>query len=85
MNDRYGANFTYATLAGIIKYPWAANDGKKKYGYYESEEKIIENMYNATGLERGIRHPAVYLMEAADDITYIGDDIEDGVKKGILT
>lgn len=84
MNDRYGANFTYATLAGIIKYPWAANDGKKKYGYYESEEKIIENMYNATGLERGIRHPAVYLMEAADDITYIGDDIEDGVKKGYI-
>ena len=84
MNDRYGANFTYATLAGIIKYPWAANDEKKRYGYYESEEKIIENMYNATGLERGIRHPAVYLMEAADDITYIGDDIEDGVKKGYI-
>lgn len=84
MNDRYGANFTYATLAGIIKYPWAANDEKKRYGYYESEEKIIENMYNATGLEKGIRHPAVYLMEAADDITYIGDDIEDGVKKGYI-
>ena len=31
-----------------------------------------------------IRHPAVYLMEAADDITYIGDDIEDGVKKGYI-
>ena len=46
MNDRYGANFTYATLAGIIKYPWAANDGKKKYGYYESEEKIIEKPAN---------------------------------------
>ena len=30
MNDRYGANFTYATLAGIIKYPWAANDEKKR-------------------------------------------------------
>jgi dGTPase len=41
-------------------------------------------MYNATGLEKGIRHPAVYLMEAADDITYIGDDIEDGVKKGYI-
>lgn len=26
-----------------------------------------------------MRHPAIYLLEAADDITYICDDIEDGV------
>lgn len=84
MNDRYGANFTYATLAGVIKYPWATKDKQGKYGFYESEERIIENMYEATGLKKGIRHPAVYLMEAADDITYIGDDIEDGVKKGYI-
>lgn len=84
MNDRYGANFTYATLAGVIKYPWATKDKQGKYGFYESEEQIIENMYKFTGLKKGIRHPAVYLMEAADDITYIGDDIEDGVKKGYI-
>ena len=82
MNDRYGANFTYGTLAAIMKYPYSivnARDGK--YGFFASEQDIVNRIWEATGLKEGIRHPAVYIMEAADDIVYIGDDIEDGVKK----
>jgi len=33
-------------------------------------------------LVEGVRHPATYLLEAADDIIFLCDDVEDGVKKG---
>ncbi len=87
MNDEYGANFTYGTLAAIIKYPYSSTNFErkdKKFGYFKSEEDIIKRIREKTGLEEGIRHPATYLLEAADDIVYIGDDIEDGVKKGYI-
>lgn len=89
LNDPFGANFTYATLAAIIKYPWKSNgeevkSGKKKFGYFRSEESLVREIQEATGLEDGYRHPAAYLLEAADDIIYVCDDIEDGVKKGYI-
>lgn len=89
MNDAHGANFTYATLATLMKYPYKSTNipdkkEKKKFGYFKSEESIVELIRRETGLEEGMRHPATYLMEAADDIIYICDDIEDGVKKGYI-
>lgn len=30
LNDEYGVNFTYATLATIMKYPWKSNSEKGK-------------------------------------------------------
>lgn len=87
MNDPYGANFTYATLATIMKYPYKSSErpcGKKKFGYFKSEESLIKKIREATGLKEGIRHPATFLLEAADDIIYLCDDIEDGVKKGCI-
>ena len=87
MNDQYGANFTYGTLASIIKYPYSSTTTthpKHKFGYFKSEEKIMRSIWQHTGLSEGVRHPAAYLLEAADDIVYICDDIEDGVKKGYI-
>lgn len=92
MNDSKGANFTYATLATIMKYPYCSvnrsnketDADKRKFGYFKSEEHIVSRIRKATGLEEGVRHPATYLLEAADDIIYLGDDIEDGVKKGCI-
>lgn len=87
MLDHYGANFTYGTLASIIKYPYSSITTiheKKKFGYFKSEEKIVKSIWEHTGLSEGVRHPAAYLLEAADDIVYICDDIEDGVKKGYI-
>lgn len=87
LNDEFGANFTYATLGTIMKYPWSSISRKKKkgkFGYFASEANIVEDIWNKTGLSEGIRHPATYLLEAADDIIYICDDIEDGVKKGYI-
>lgn len=86
LNDEYGANFTYGTLSTIIKYPWSSvsKEGADKFGYFASEGDIIQKLWEKTGLSEGIRHPATYLLEAADDIIYICDDIEDGVKKGYI-
>lgn len=87
LNDQYGANFTYGTLATIIKYPYNSvnsKNEKNKFGYYKSEEDIINKIWYKTGLKEGVRHPATFLLEAADDIVYICDDIEDGVKKGYI-
>ncbi len=88
LNDPYGANFTYGTLAAIIKYPWISTSSKtkeyEKFGYFRSEEQLVKNIQKYTGLIEGQRHPATYLLEAADDIIYVCDDIEDGVKKGYI-
>lgn len=90
LNDQYGVNFTYATLATIMKYSWSScnkkfiNEDFKKFGYFQSEKSIVKRIQKATGLEEGIRHPATFLLEAADDISYLCADIEDAVKKGII-
>lgn len=86
-NDTYGANFTYATLGTIMKYPWRSDrvpTGKRKFGYFKSEEALANDVRATLGLADKVRHPATYLLEAADDIIYLCDDIEDGVKKGYI-
>lgn len=86
LNDDFGLNLTYSTLATIVKYPvlWGSgnNRGYKKSGIFESERNVIEDVWNETGLSEGIRHPLTYIMEACDDIAYAVIDAEDTVKKG---
>jgi len=86
LNDDYGLNLTYATLAAMIKYPsfWSSIDkgGYKKSGIFESERSIVEDVWKNTGLGPGLRHPLTYIMEACDDIAYATMDAEDTVKKG---
>ncbi|WP_281203181.1 deoxyguanosinetriphosphate triphosphohydrolase [Cytobacillus kochii] len=89
LNDEYGANFTLATLGTLMKYPWASNDEKnklrkkKKFGYFYSEQELFEEIKNKIGID-GCRHPATYILEAADDIAYLTADIEDAVKKKVI-
>lgn len=89
LNDHHGVNFTYGTLSTIMKYPWQANNEnsfkKDKFGYFASEKGIVQRMYESTGLSDTIRHPATFLLEAADDMAYLCADIEDAVKKGIVS
>ena len=94
LNDEFGANLTLATLATLMKYPWSSsndkcmdeNIGKKKFGYMCSDKKInkfiLENMMNN---KEEVRHPATFILEAADDIAYIMADLEDSVKKRLIT
>ena len=88
LNDYNGLNFTYATLASIIKYPWSSThipDKEKKYGYFRAEDELIKHVYEETGTGMDkYKNPLAYILEAADDITYLLDDIEDGVRKGLI-
>ena len=86
LNDEYGLNLTYATLAGLLKYPalWDSNvqNPFKKFGVFESERDIALDVWRHTGLAEGVRHPLAYVAEACDDIAYSVIDAEDIVKKG---
>lgn len=88
-------NLSYTQIASILKYTRGAFEEKvnkedklsylkKKVGYYYSEKEIVEKVCEALDMEKGCRFPITYIMEAADDISYLNADIEDAVDKGIL-
>lgn len=80
MKDVYGMNCCYGTLATLIKYP---NDNKK-LSHFKSENELFDKIVSSTGMRQGdkiYRHPATFLLEAADDIAYLFADLEDAVKK----
>ncbi|SFC41838.1 dGTPase [Marinospirillum celere] len=89
-------NLTYLQAACVLKYTRCATQPRpgseqplhylqKKPGYYFSESRFIESLYQALQLQPGRRFALTYLMEAADDIAYCLADIEDSVDKGILS
>jgi dGTPase len=91
--DEYSLNLTYTTILSFIKYVVSSSeievDGtnplKKKAGFFESEKQIIEDMKAELGIDKKLRHPLAYIMEAADDISYCISDIEDGIEKKIIS
>lgn len=89
--DFYGLNLTYGTLSASCKYlaPSHGVDDKrgqgwKKPGYFASEQRVIEEIREKTGTGDA-RNPITLLVEAADDIVYSAADIEDAVKKGLMS
>ncbi len=87
-----GFVLTYPTLLSIVKYPYIAADvkGKKnKFGFFQSDFETYKKIADYLGIEkradgRYMRHPLVYLVEAADDICYEIMDIEDAFKLRLL-
>ncbi|WP_156520763.1 dGTP triphosphohydrolase [Oceanobacillus sp. Castelsardo] len=86
LNDQYGINFTYGTLSILLKYPWdsSSNIKKDKFGYFQQDKELAEEIMQQTVGIPFVRNPLTYFLEASDDIAYLGSDIEDGVKKGII-
>lgn len=85
-----GMRLTYATLGTFMKYPWTSEKSSEKFGAFLSEEQILNDVAEKTGLIRKgphewCRHPLAYLVEAADDICYGILDLEDAVELKILT
>ncbi len=95
LNDLYGLNLTYSTLAAYLKYP---NTGGKvqegnvaihKHGVFTSEQTILEHtashchLYHEDGTIK--RHPLAFLVEAADTICYRVMDLEDGISKQLVS
>ena len=89
-------NLSYTQIASVVKYTRGAYEPKpqkgeafdylmKKPGFYYSEKDFIEKVQNALHVKHGHRFPLTYIMEAADDISYLTADLEDSVEKGILS
>lgn len=99
-NENYGMNLTSAVIGAILKYPYSAKyavehetNKRKKIGYFHVDQWIVERVQkelgtlpmNATPDTKGKRNPLMLLLEAADDIAYGTADLEDSVKKGVLS
>lgn len=89
--DFHGLNLTFGTLSALCKYTASSveigaggDHAKAKPGYFTSEAGVIAEIRNRTGTGDA-RNPITFLVEAADDIVYSVADIEDGVKKHILS
>lgn len=89
-----GLNLTCATLGAFTKYPCTpvSRDKSvyKKYGVNEEELPAFRTVAEQCGLvslgqDIWARHPLAYLMEAADDISYLVADIEDAFVSHIIS
>jgi dGTPase len=91
-----GFAMTYSTLASIVKYPYASSAASKKgkFGFFHSEKELYQRIADEMGIFcisqpgdplRYVRHPLVYLVEAADDICYEIMDLEDAHKLKLLS
>lgn len=88
-------NLSFTQILSVLKYTRGAfekevkdeplNYLRKKPGYYYSEKDFITKIQTALNVEKGHRFPITYIMEAADDISYLTADLEDSVEKGILS
>lgn len=88
--DEYGMNLTFPVMSTFVKYPTSSSKINKdslftkKLGYFASEENIFKKIDKTLCLD-GYRHPLSFLLEAADDISYLTADIEDAHHKGLIT
>ncbi len=93
-----GVMLTYSTLASIAKYPCesVAKNKKilhrKKFGFFQSEKTIFQDIAQETSmtLEQEkplvyLRHPFVWLVETADDVCYNIIDLEDAQRLGFIS
>jgi dGTPase len=92
----YGLNLTCATFSAACKYVAPSHKldktsgnqqrdhAREKPGYFASENPVIDAVRNTTGTEQH-RHPITFLVEACDDLVYCTGDLEDAVKKRLLT
>ena len=89
-------NLSYFQIVSVLKYTRGAFEDKplkneefsylkKKPGFYFSEKELVEKIQEALAIKKGRRFPITYIMEAADDISYLTADLEDSVEKGILS
>ncbi len=96
----HGLKLTFASLAAFTKYPRESllakvdeeRKSQKKYGFFQSERMIFEELAEINGLKKlsnneavWCRHPLAFLVEAADDICYNIIDFEDGCRLGLVS
>jgi dGTPase len=95
--DDGGLRLTCATLGAFLKYPTPSTvDEKKdnvqnsKFSYFQDDTHAFESVADELDLQQAenprsrSRHPLAFLVEAADDISYLIGDFEDGVESRSL-
>lgn len=89
--DFHGLNLTFGTLSALLKYVSPSHkivkDGdstRKKPGFFASENDLV-TLIQEKCQSGQFRNPITFFVEAADDIVYSVADIEDGIKKGIIS
>lgn len=88
--DSHGLNLTAGTVSALMKYTAASNGVSEdnheasKPGFFCSEAQLVGEIRALTGTGRN-RNPITYLVEASDDVVYSTVDIEDGLRKGVIT
>ena len=96
-----GLKLTAAVLGAFMKYPCSENFSAtnpseisaKKFGFVTADAEAARFVADATGLlPRGndenlawCRHPLAFLMEAADDLSYLVADMEDAFVSKIIS
>lgn len=87
-------NLPFSIISSLIKYPTMSDEigggvSRHKMGCYRAEEKVFRDIAVEVGTMNSqgkvVRHPLAYLVEAADDISYLTADLEDAVKSGLVT
>ena len=90
MPDRRGGmQLTCATLGALAKYPGSSKSKYRKFSFFQAERELFAEVAEHCGLirtspEQWTRHPLSHLVEAADDITYLIVDFEDGLRLGMI-
>jgi dGTPase len=98
VDNRLGLNFTYRTLASILKYdnkipPYIVSESPYPVkGYYACDHEIVEDIKKnvLSGFSPSVYEGAPFktiecsIMDLADDIAYSTYDIEDAFKGGFL-
>lgn len=91
-----GLDLTAATLGAFTKYPCpqglqrkGAAERYKKFGIAADDLPAFVTVAEACGLPKlgenvWARHPLAFLMEAADDVSYLIADMEDAYVSGII-
>lgn len=87
-----GLQLTTAVLASFCKYPWTSQISRKsgsKYSIPFHSEAAAKFIFDDVGMIslndsksplKYARHPLAYIVEAADDISYITSDLEDAAR-----
>ena len=85
--DKSTLNLTASTLLSIIKYPCDSTSyiEKGKFGYFYSEQEIIDFLRSSTNYTDGWIYLPALIMETSDDISYNISDFEDSCKKGLIS
>ncbi len=90
---RWSINVSYSVINTLIKYPGSSTEVDKKdpdirrhkFGYYKADEKIYKTIRESVGVSGISRYPLTYLLEAADDISYLLSDMQDSIAMGVMS